>query len=116
MCECVRAKYLTFNFLQLLACLSLFFYFLIQLGLTCFNTFVERTVSIKVPLAMTSAQDIQSNALKKQRLYHDRAFAFVKAALDYDDTGKLDAALSAYEKGRKALKEAIDLVFTPDEW
>ncbi|KAH8550602.1 neuronal spastin [Umbelopsis sp. PMI_123] len=65
---------------------------------------------------MTSAQDIQSNALKKQRLYHDRAFAFVKAALDYDDTGKLDAALSAYEKGRKALKEAIDLVFTPDEW
>lgn len=65
---------------------------------------------------MTSAQSNQSNALKKQRLYHDRAYTLVKAALDYDDNGKLEAALSSYEKGRVLLKEAIDLVFTPDEW
>ncbi|KAI9283106.1 P-loop containing nucleoside triphosphate hydrolase protein [Umbelopsis sp. AD052] len=65
---------------------------------------------------MNSAPTNQTIALKKQRLYHDRAYTFVKAALDYDDNGKLEAALSSYEKGRVLLKEAIDLVFTPEEW
>jgi len=65
---------------------------------------------------MSVVQPNQSTALKKQRLYHDRAYAYVKDALDMDDSGKSEAALASYEKGSKALKEAIDLVFTPDEW
>jgi hypothetical protein len=40
----------------------------------------------------------------------------VKTALDLDDSGRSEAALAAYEKGSKALKKAIDLVFTDDEW
>jgi hypothetical protein len=57
-----------------------------------------------------------SPALKKQRLHHDHAYAHVKTALDLDDSGQLKAALASYQNGRKALIEAIDLVFTPEEW
>ncbi|KAJ2955148.1 hypothetical protein NQZ79_g8810 [Umbelopsis isabellina] len=65
---------------------------------------------------MSTSRANVSPALKKQRLYHDRAYAHVKNALDLDDSGRLEAALASYQKGEKALKEAIDLVFTPDEW
>jgi hypothetical protein len=65
---------------------------------------------------MTSVRSNESKALRKQRLYHDSAYAYVKTALDLDDSGRSEAALAAYEKGSKALKKAIDLVFTDDEW
>ncbi|CAO3685829.1 unnamed protein product [Umbelopsis vinacea] len=65
---------------------------------------------------MTSVRSNESKALRKQRLYHDSAYAYVKTALDLDDSGRSEAALAAYEKGSKALTKAIDLVFTDDEW